>query len=258
MVKIVVCLKRVPDVAEAEVKVKEDGSGIIEDRLTFDINEPDSYALEESLLIKERVGGEVVLLSLGDEKVEEALRMGLAKGADDAVRISDPGFTTLDGLATGFVLARAVEKVGYDLILTGCMATDLGQAVVGPVIARVLNIPYASLVTEIKLEDGKATVTRELEGGLLEMNQVKLPALFTIQTGINEPRYASMLGIKRASKREIKVFNKEDLGISDLKVESEILRFFIPPVTKHAEIIKGPPDEIATRLAQIIKEKGVL
>ncbi len=256
--KIVVCLKRVPDVAEAEVKVRPDGSGIIDDRLVFDINEPDNYALEEALLIKERVGGEVVLVSLGDEKVEEVLRMGLAKGADDAVRITDPRFSGLDGPATGMVLARAIERLGYDLILTGCMATDDGQAVVGPVIARILDIPYATLVTKIELGDGRARISRELEGGLLEVSEVKLPALFAIQTGINEPRYASMLGIKRASKREIRVMGGSDLGITEISSRSEILRFFIPPVTKHAEIIEGPPDETAAKLAQLIKEKGVL
>lgn len=256
--KIIVCLKRVPDVTEAEIRVKSDGSGIIEDRLVFDINEPDNYALEEALLIKEKIGGEVHLISLGDEKSEEVLRMGLAKGADGAVRITDPLFPKLDGLATGIVLARAIEKEGYDLILTGCMANDYGQAIVGPVVAECLGIPHATLVTKLELVEGKAEVSRELEGGLLEVSEIKLPALFAIQTGINEPRYASMLGIKRASKREIKVTNAKDLDITDLTSQTEILKFFIPPVTKHAEILKGSSDETANQLAQLIKEKGAL
>lgn len=256
--KIIVCLKRVPDVAEAEVKVKPDGSGIIEDRLVFDINEPDNYALEEALLIKERLGGEVFLLSLGDEKSDEVLRMGLAKGADDAFRITDPAFAGLDGFATGVVLAKAIGKIGFDIILTGCLATDDGQAVVGPVIAETLSIPHATLVTKLEIGDNRVKANRELEGGLIGVSEVNLPALFTIQTGINEPRYASMIGIKRASKREIKVLAAQDLDIGVIGSKTKILNFYIPPVTKHAEIIKGSPDETATQFAQLIKEKGVL
>ena len=261
---IIVCIKRVPETAEAEVKIDGTGQDIVRDRLTFDINEADNYALEEALLMKEEHGGEVTLLSMGDEDCDDTLRMGLAKGADEAIRLDDPAFKGSDGFTIARILAAAIEDLDYDLILTGCMASDDGYTQVGPALAENLGIPHATMAINVELEDqARAVVQRELEGGLLEKLDINLPAVITIQTGINEPRYASILGIGRASKREIKLLSLADLDLQENEVGdrgsgSHLEKLSFPEVGEQAEILKGTPDEAASKLAELIKERGLL
>ncbi len=260
---IIVCIKRVPETAEAEIKVDSSGRDIVKERLTFDINESDNYALEEAILLKEKLGGTVTLISVGPLECEDILRMGLAKGADQAVRITDEKFNELDGFATAEILKNAISAEGgkdmkFDLIFTGCISTDDGYSQVGPTLAELLDIPHAVLVTKIDVEDGRARIQRELEGGLLEALDIKLPALFSIQTGINEPRYASLIAIRRAAVKEIKVLNATDIGIEKPRLKTKIDSLFPPPVGKRAEILEGSPGEVSTKLAGIFKEKGLL
>lgn len=258
MLNIVVCIKRVPQTAEAEVKVDSSGKDIIRDRLTFDMNESDTYALEEAILQKEKLGGTLTVISLGRVEAEDTLRIALAKGADNAIRIKTDDFGELDGYKTAKILNSVVKDIKYDVIFTGCMATDDAYSQVGVTLAELLNIPHATLVTKIEIVDKKVHARRELEGGLLEHLEITLPALFTIQTGINEPRYASLIAIRRAAKKEIKVLEKSEISPENIEANSNLEELFTPPVGKRAEILTGNMDEISTKLTGIIKEKGLI
>jgi electron transfer flavoprotein beta subunit len=229
--------------------------------LAFQINESDNYALEQALLIKEDLGGEVTVLTAGPEPSEEVLRMSMAKGADTAVRLADEAFLGGDAATTAKALAAAIQAMEYDLVLTGCMASDDGMTAVGVALAELLGVPHATYVVEMEVKDGRATVGRELEGGLIEKLDMKLPAVVTIQTGINEPRYASIMGIAKASKREISLKEAQDLGLAASDVgaagsKTSVLGLEYPPVGEGAEILEGTPAEASGKLAQVLKEKG--
>jgi electron transfer flavoprotein beta subunit len=258
---IVVCVKRVPDTAEADVSIDKTGKDIDKSGLVFDLNEWDSYAIEEAILLKEKLGGTVTVLSMGGEESNETLRKCLAMGADEAVRLTDPAFDGSDGYATAKVLAEAIRKIPYDLILTGTQTEDDGYGQVGVVLAELLGVPHASLVTRLEIQEKKVKVHRELEGGLEEVVEIDLPALLTIQTGINEPRYVSIMGIRKVAKKEIKTFGVSDLNLkaeevglagSDIRLE----KIFLPPVGEGAEMLEGKPEEIARKVVDILKDKG--
>ena len=255
---IIVCVKRVPQTAEAEVKVDASKKDIIRDRLTFDMNESDTYALEEAILFKEKYGGTLTVISLGPVESEDTLRIALAKGADNAIRIKAEDFGELDGYKTAQILNEAIKDIKYDVIFTGCMATDDAYSQVGVTLAELLGIPHATMVTKIDIIENKVHVHRELEGGLLEHLEIVMPALCTIQTGINEPRYASLIAIRRAAKKEIKAFSKSDISSEKIVQNSRLEELFTPPVGKRAEILTGSVDEISTQLTGIMKEKGLI
>lgn len=254
---LIVCIKRVPQTAEAEVKVDSSGKDIVKDRLTFDMNEADSYALEAAILVKEKFGGTITAISLGTADAEDTLRIALAKGADAAVRIKAEDFGELDGLKTAILLREVIKNIKFDAIFTGCMATDDSYYQVGPVLAELLDVGHATLVNKVEVADGKAQVNRELEGGLIEHLEMSLPAVFAVQTGINEPRYASLIAIRRAAGKEIKVLGKEDITV-DPKTNSTLEKLFVPPVGERAEILSGNADEVSVKTAAIIKEKGLI
>jgi electron transfer flavoprotein beta subunit len=262
-VNIIVCVKRVPETTEADIFIDKTGRDIDKSGLAFDLNEWDRYAVEEAILVKEKQGGRVTVLTLGEEKSYESLQKCLAMGADDAVRLTDLAFGGSDGFATAKILAEAIRKIPYDLVLTGAQAEDDGYGQVGVVLAELLGIPHAALVNHIELQDKKVKVHRELEGGLEEVSEIQLPAVLTIQTGINEPRYVSLMGIRKAAKKEIKVFGASDLNLrpeevglfgSDIRLE----KVFFPPVVEGAEILEGKPEEVALRVFDILKDKGGL
>lgn len=258
---IVVCVKRVPDTSEAEVIIAKDGRRIEEKGLVFDINEWDRYAVEEAVRLKEKLGGSVTAVIMGPEEAEDTLRRCLATGADSAIRLTDRAFEGSDATTIARILYQAIKDLKFDLVLTGAQASDDGYGQVGPTIAEFLGIPHAALVTDIEITDGKARVHRELEGGLEEVDEIKLPALFTIQTGINEPRYVSLMGIRKASQKEIKTLNLQALGLKEEQVgESgsrvKIERLFLPPPTKETEILEGGLDDVTAKLTRIIKDKG--
>ncbi len=254
---IIVCIKRVPQTAEADVKIDQTGKDIIKDRLSFDINESDTYALEQAILLKEKHGGSVTAISLGLPDTEDTLRIALAKGADSAIRIKAEEFGEIDGYKTAKILGSVIKNMPFDLILTGCMATDDAYSHVGQNLAELLGIPHASLATSLEITENQAQVYRELEGGLLEHIAIALPVLVTIQTGINTPRFASLIAIRRAASKEIKVLGKSDIA-EEVNVNTTLEELFTPPVGERAEILTGSAEEVSVRLSNIIKEKGLI
>ncbi len=260
---IIVCVKHVPETAEADVRIDSTGKSIEKTGLVFDINEWDDYAVEEAVRIKEKLGGTVTVITVGSEDADSTLRKCLARGADKAIRVTDPKLEGSDGYAIAKVLSKVIKDLPHDLILTGAQAGDDGYAVVGPALAQLLEIPHATLVKKIEFKNGTAVVNRELEGGLEEIVEVKLPAVLTIQTGINEPRYVSIMGIRKAREKEIKVLGLTDIGLSENEVGEagswiRIEKMYIPPVEKQAEFVKGSPDEVAAKIAELLKAKGLV
>jgi electron transfer flavoprotein beta subunit len=253
IVEIAVCLKRVPDTAEAEVKVDASGRDILKDKLAFTINEADNYALEEALLAKEKLNANVTLVSIGPKGAEEVLRMGLAKGAAAAVRIDDAGLGESDPIALARVLADYFGKHPFDVILCGAFASDDGNSQVGPALAELLARPHAAYVTKLEAQADKLVVKRELEGGFLEVKEVGLPAVLTIQTGGNAPRYASIMGIKRAGAKTI-----EQQAPAAAESLTRLVKLYVPPVTSAAQMLDGTTDEKAQKIAALLKEKGAL
>ncbi|MEM1585824.1 MAG: electron transfer flavoprotein subunit beta/FixA family protein [Candidatus Bathyarchaeia archaeon] len=260
---IIVCVKHVPDTTEAEIKINASGKDIEKRGLVFDINEWDDYAVEEAVRIKEKLGGTVTVITVGPEDADSTLRKCLARGADKAVRVTDPRILGSDAYAMAKILYNVIKDMRFDLILTGAQTSDDGSAVVGPVLAELLGVPHVTMVKKIEFRDGKAVVNRELEGGFEETLEVNLPALFTVQTGINEPRYVSIMAIRRAMQKEIKVMTLADIGLSEedvgeagswLRIES----LFIPPAEKKVEFISGSPEEVASKIVEILGRRGLI
>jgi len=260
---IIVCVKHVPETAEAELKIDPSGKAIEKAGLVYDINEWDDYALEEAVRIKEKQGGTVAAITIGSEGSDSTLRKCLARGVDTAIRLTDPRFEGSDGYAIAKILHSIIKTLHYDLILTGMQAGDDGNAMVGPILAQMLGVPHATMVKKIELGTGTARINRELEGGLEEQLEVKLPALFSVQTGINEPRYVSIMGIRKAMQKEIKVMTLAETGLSEADVGeagswTKIEKLYVPPVEKQAAFLKGSPDEIATKITEILKSRGLI
>lgn len=260
---IVVCVKHVPETAEAELKIDSTGKNIEKTGLVYDINEWDDYALEEAVRIKEKQGGTVTAITIGTEDSDSTLRKCLARGADTAIRLTDPKFADSDAYATAKILHSIIKNLHYDLILCGLQAGDDGSAAVGTILAQLLNIPHATMVKKIDLSTSTAKVNRELEGGLEEILEICLPALFAVSTGINEPRYVSIMGIRKAMQKQIKVLGLADTGLTEADVGEagswlKTEKLYVPPVEKQAEFLKGTPDEIATKTAEILKSRRLI
>lgn len=261
--EIIVCVKHVPETAEAEIVVDESGKRIKTTGLVFDINEWDDYALEEAVLLKERFGGSVTAITVGPEDADITLRKCLARGADRAVRITDEAIEGSDAYAVAKILRSAIRNIPFDLILTGTQASDDGYAQVGVVLAELLGTPHATMVKKIEIKEGFARVSRELEGGLEELIEVELPAVLAVQTGINEPRYVSIMGIRKARRKELKVLDLKALGLKEEEVGEQgswitVERMFVPPVEKEAEILTGGTDEVASKIVEIIRARGLI
>jgi electron transfer flavoprotein beta subunit len=260
---IIVCVKHVPETAEAELKIASNGKTIEKTGLVYDINEWDDYALEEAVRIKEKQGGTVTAITLGPQDSESTLRKCLARGADKAIRLTDSKFEGSDAYATARILHTAIKTQHYDLILTGFQAGDDGYSMVGPILAQLLGIPHSTMIKKIELSTATAKVNRELEGGLEEQLEIKLPALLAVQTGINEPRYVSIMGIRKAMQKEIKTMTLADTGLTEAEVGEQgswitTNKLYVPPVEKQAELLKGTPDEVATRIAELLKSRGLI
>lgn len=264
---IVVCVKQVPDTSDpdTEVNIDSTGKGVDESKFSFVINDADNYAVEEAILLKEKYGGEVTVINIGPEEATQVVRMALAKGGDSAIRLDDEKFAYSDIVATARILESAIKDLDYDIVMTGCIALDDGFSAVGTTLAQMLDIPHAAYVKSVEvLEDGKKLkVGRELEGGLMEMVEIDTPCLLAIQTGINEPRYASFKGIRAASKKEIKLMDLAATGLSEDQVGEEgsvavMTGYFEPEVGELAEILEGDAPETSAKLADILKEKGLV
>jgi electron transfer flavoprotein beta subunit len=260
---ILVCVKHVPETAEAEIRISPSAKTIEKTGLVFDINEWDDYALEEAVRIKEKLGGTVTAITVGPEDSDSTLRKCLARGADKAIRVTDPKLEGSDSYAIAKTLHRVVKNLSFNIILTGALADDDGYTSTGPMLAELLAIPHATMIKKLELSGDTAKVNRELEGGLEEVVEIRLPAVLTIQTGINEPRYVSIMGIRKAMQKEIKAVSLAEIGLDENEVGEpgswiRIDRIYVPPAEKQANFLKGTPDEVAAKIAEILKAKGLV
>jgi len=260
--EILVCVKRVPDTAENEFELNSEGNDLDRDDLVYSVNEWDNYAVEEAIQIVDNLGGSITVVTVGDDEAEEVLRREMAMGANNGVLLSDDAFEGSDGRGIAAILKAEVEKGNYDLILTGAQA-DEGAGQVGGMLAAMLDYPYASLVNKIEPADGKIKVGREIEGGNQEMNEIELPCVLSIQTGINEPRYVGIRGIRKVAGVEIPVKGAGDLGVvagsvGEAGAKTKRVDYFVPDLGDGAEMLDGATDEIIEKLIEKLKAKGGL
>ena len=255
--KILVCVKQVP-AKDSPLRLTEDSSWIRDADLSYEINEPDSFALEEALRLKEKHGGEVVVASVGPTRVQQAIREALSKGADRAIHIDDDSGSKLDSYFTARLIAEAVRSEAFDLVLTGLQSDDLGFAQTGVILAELLGLPHATIIMEVQVLDSRLKVKRELEGGWFQWVETPLPALLTIQSGINKPRYATLKGIKGAKTKEIRRVTPTDLGVKpdEASARNQLRRIYVPVKTKKTEFIEGPPKEAAARLMEKLQREA--
>jgi electron transfer flavoprotein beta subunit len=262
-VDILVCAKRVPDTSENEIELNAEGNDIERDDLVYSINEWDNYAVEEAIQIRDRVGGNVTVVTVGGEDDEEILRREMAMGANQGVLISDEAFADSDGAGIAAILKGFVQKNHFDLILTGALADD-GAAQVGGMLAAMLDYPFASPVNSIEvLDGGKLKIGREVEGGNKELSEINLPCVLSIQTGINEPRYVGMRGIQKVASANIPTFGAEDLGIPPQavgKAGAKVNRvdYFVPAAGAGAEMLHGSREEMIDKVIELVKANGGL
>ncbi|MFH1288053.1 MAG: electron transfer flavoprotein subunit beta/FixA family protein [bacterium] len=273
MLKIIVCIKQVPDTGE--IKINPQTNTLIRDGVPSIINPFDKNAIEEAIRIKEKIPSEVSVITMGPPQAQEALKEALAMGADQAYLLSDRNFSGADTLATSYTLAKAIEKIGnFDLILLGKQAIDGDTAQVGPELAERLNIPQITYVKKVELDsrlrgnDGlpnekpeNVTAERLLED-CTETVECPLPVLITVTKEINEPRHPSLKGVLRAKKAVIPVWKKEDISCKDDKIglngsPTQVMKIFTPPVRTEREMLSGTPEEMSKTLVQKLKERKI-
>jgi electron transfer flavoprotein beta subunit len=250
--KILVCMKQVPQ-KDAPLKLNDTGAWIRED-VSYEVNEPDAYALEEALRQKEKGGGgEVVVITAGPARAAQVLREGLAKGADRAIHLEGNEFVGLDAFNTAKAFAAAIKDEQFDLIFTGLQSDDYGYAQTGVILAEILGWPHATIIMQIEKADGGIKVKRELEAGYFQNVDMPLPAVLTIQSGINKLRYATLIGIKQAKNKPLRKVTwdevKAALGANMQKIE----KLYIPQKTKKTEMLEGAPAEVAKKLVEKMK-----
>ncbi len=261
--EILACVRRVPDTSENEIELDSAANDIRRDELVYSVNEPDNYAVEEALQIVGRIGGNVTVVTVGSDEDEEVLRREMAMGANHGVLLCDEAFGGSDGKGIATILRAFVQKGHYDLIMTGVQAED-GGAQVGGMLAALLDYPFASLVNSIEvLEGGKLKISREIEGGTKEINEIELPCVLSIQTGINEPRYVGMRGIRQVASVNIPALSASELGIEENTVGEAAAKvkredYFVPAAGKGAEMLQGSTEEIVEKLVELLKDKGGL
>jgi electron transfer flavoprotein beta subunit len=258
--QILVCLKQVPE-KDSRFKIDASGVSILEEDLIFETNESDQYALEEALRLKEKLGGEVVVLSLGKVRVVKALKNALAMGADRGIHINDPEFSGSDAFAIARALSRVIQKESFDVAFTGVQSDDLSFGQTGTLLAHFLGWSHATIVIEAEIvgESRPARIRRELESNLFEEVEVPLPAVLTIQSGMNQPRYATLKGIMQAKKKEIREYTRADLGLgpdevgeAGSRVQHRKLSF--PEKKKQTMLLTGSPEESARALVEQLRK----
>lgn len=249
--KIVVAIKQVP-VRDSQLRVDAGRHWIQEDDLSFEINEPDAYALEEALQLKEKHGGEVVALCAGPARAAQTIREALAKGADRAIHIEDESLRDLDTLGIAHLLAGAVKTESPDLILTGLQSDDLGYGQTGVVLAELLGIPHSTIIMQVEVNGASIRVKRELENGWFQHIDMPLPAVLTIQSGINKLRYATLMGIKKAKSKEIRRVTVGELGTAP-DATAVLERVYVPQKSKQTQIFEGDAKQAAAQLVEKLK-----
>ncbi|MBN2333091.1 MAG: electron transfer flavoprotein subunit beta/FixA family protein [Deltaproteobacteria bacterium] len=251
---IVACIKQTFD---TEAKIVINDGQVSDQGVNLIVNPYDEYAVEQSIRLKEKNGGEVVVVSVGGDKTQEALRYCLAMGADRAVLIQDPALANADSAACSVALAKLLADMEYDLIFCGKEAVDDGAAQVPSRLAEKLDLPQANVVIGFELGDGQATVTREIDGGT-EILDVQLPALFSAQKGLNEVRYPSLPGIMKAKRKELKVVSLADLGLNadDVAAKTELVSAELPPARKAGQVLTGEVDEVVAKLVALLKNEA--
>ncbi|MCA1560999.1 MAG: electron transfer flavoprotein subunit beta/FixA family protein [Acidobacteria bacterium] len=247
--KIAVCIKQVVT-REWQLRIAESKTWIRDQDASFELNEPDAYALEEALRLKEKHGGEVVVCSAGPARVAQVIREALARGADRAIHVEDDALASADAFAVASALAGAVRDEQFDLVLTGLQSDDQGLAQVGVVLAEKLGMPHATIIMEVQVDGRALRVKRELEGGWFQWVSMPLPALLTIQSGINQLRYATLKGIMAAKKKEIRRVAAPGAAATRQKIVS----VYFPEKGKKTRMIDGSPAEAAKELVRLLRE----
>jgi electron transfer flavoprotein beta subunit len=251
--KILVCIKQVPQ-KDAPLKLNESGTWIRED-VSYEVNEPDAYALEEALRQKEKHGGEVVVITAGPARAQQVLREALAKGADRAIHLEGAAFVGLDAFNTARAFAAAVQGDSFDLILTGLQSDDYGYAQTGVILAELLGWPHATIIMQIEKKDTGIRVKRELEAGYFQFVDLPLPAVLTIQSGINKLRYATLIGIKQAKNKPLRKVALGDVQSSLSENLQKIERLYVPQKTKNTEFLEGSGAEVAKKLVDKLRNE---
>jgi electron transfer flavoprotein beta subunit len=246
--KIAVCIKQVPT-REWQPRLDDSKTWIREADASFEMNEPDAYALEEALRLKETQGGEVVVCSAGPARVAQVIREALARGADRAIHVEDDGLASADAFVTSAALAAAMRGETFDLVLTGLQSDDQGFAQVGVILAEKLGLPHATIIMEVVVQGSRVRVKRELEGGWFQWVEMPLPAVLTIQSGINQLRYATLKGIMAAKKKEIRKSTPPPAV-----PKQKIISLYIPEKAKKTQMIGGSPAEAAKELVRMLRD----
>ena len=249
--RIAVCVKQVVT-REWPLRVDEARTWVQDRDASFEMNEPDAYALEEALRLKEQHGGEVVVCSAGPARVGQVVREALARGADRAIRVEGDRLATADAAMVAEALAAAIREEQFDLVLTGLQSDDQGFAQTGVVLAELLGIPHATIIMEVQVADGRLRVKRELEGGWFQWVSMPTPALLTIQSGINQLRYATLKGIMAAKRKDVRVVE----AAADLVPRQEILEIRVPEKIKQTRMIAGSPTDAAAELVKLLREEA--
>jgi electron transfer flavoprotein beta subunit len=253
-VNIIACVKQVPD-TETQIRVKPDGSGIDETGVKWVMNPYDEFGVEEALRLKEKIGGEVTVVSLGPARALESIRTALAMGADKGIHINDPALEGADAYNTAMAMAAAIKSISYDMIFCGQRAIDDDSGQVGAILAELLDIPQVTVVTKVDVEGNAVKVIRPIEGAQL-LIESPLPCLITAQKGLNEPRYASLPGIMKAKKKQVDVFDAASLGIV-VDIKARVAKTMPPPARTPGKIICGEdPAEKARDLAKLLREEA--
>jgi electron transfer flavoprotein beta subunit len=252
--KIAVCIKQVPT-REWQPRLNDDKTWIRDQDASFEMNEPDAYALEEALRLKEKHGGEVVVCSAGPARVAQVIREALARGADRAIHVEDDTLASADAFVTSAALAGAMQQEQFDLVLTGLQSDDQGFAQVGVILAEKLGVAHSTIIMEVQVESGSLRVKRELEGGWFQWIAMPLPAVLTIQSGINQLRYATLKGIMAAKKKEIRKVSASSLPAGASAAKQKIVSLYLPEKGKKTQIIGGSPAEAAKELVRKLREE---
>jgi electron transfer flavoprotein beta subunit len=249
--KIIVSVKQVP-ARDSSLRVDSGGKWLDESDLTYEMNEPDAYALEEALQLKEKLGGEVVVLCAGPERAAQTIREALAKGADRAIHVQMEETGALDALAIARLLAKTVEPEKPEFILTGLQSDDLGYGQTGVIMAELLAYSHATIVMEVEPQGDHVRVKRELEDGWFQNVLLPLPVVLTIQSGIKKLRYATLMGIKKAKTKEVKTVSAAELGV-DVAPGTVVDRVYLPQRNKQTQIFTGEAKQVAHDLVEKLK-----